>query len=459
MEWPSLSDEAVRSQLMLAGVGVLGGAAVLGGAMWVIRSQAKHGDMLRVRLIHDVDPETRGLIASYLPAVNQIAARGVDVRVRFGPKSGGKSDEVEIPASALSETPILPEKAVLGYASSRYGVLPMTHVLDVFGAALLGAQTDLEIPASRQSSEADDDLDNDDELIESVLAEGADADEIDVDDAEDAPEVDQFGRARPSKHQLAIIRILPLLSDKKLEKIARHRKRSKYVRRAASRELERRASGGEALDDDSPVTMEMVEWYTQESAAPPPAVFAPYRRGASRPSRQATASRPMSAPQPSRAAPGRRREPAPAVRPVQQARPAPRPIPRPTTPLQRVASRPAPQRAAPRPTPQRAAPGQVRPRPAPSSSMHRDRPAPKPVQKARPPAPKGRGFTVKLPSVKTFGAEEAPSLVSAWMAHPVQSLLAGAAVFTAGVFLSKQAKRASSTVTSYLPSIPQLSRK
>jgi hypothetical protein len=67
--------------------------------------------------------------------------------------------------------------------------------------------------------------------------------------------------------------------------------------------------------------------------------------------------------------------------------------------------------------------------------------------------------SVKLPSVKRFGAEEAPSLMDAWMAHPVQSLLAGAAVFTAGVFLSKQAKNASSTLTSHLPSIPQFSRK
>lgn len=343
----------------------------------------------------------------------------------------------------------------------------MTHVLDVFGAAMFGAQTDLDVPASRQSSEADDDLDNDDELIESVLAEGADSDEIDVDDAEDSPDIDQFGRARPSKHQLAIIRILPLLSDKKLEKIARHRKRSKFVRRAASRELERRASGGEALDDDSPVTTEMVEWYTQEVAAPPPAVFAPYRRGASRPRQAPRAqARPAPAPQPSRAAPGYRREPQQAPQPSRAAPgyrrpPQPAPAPRPVTPLQRVAPRPALRpapRPVPRPTPQRAAPGQARPRPA-SSSVSRERPAPKPVQKARPPAPKGRGFTVKLPSVKTFGAEEVPSLMSACMGHPVQSLLAGVAVFTAGVFLSKQAKKASSTVTSHLPSLPQFSRK
>jgi len=516
MNWPSLSDETVRNQLMLAGVGVLGGAAVLGGAMWVIRSQAKHGDMLRVRLIHDVDPQTRSLIASYLPAVNRIAASGVDVRVRFGPKAGGgKSDELEIPASALSETPPVPEKASVGYASSHSGVRPMTtHVLDVFGAALMdaygAAQTDLDLPASRQSSEEDDDLENDDDLVESVLAEGADDDEIDVDDDEDEPDVDQFGRDVPSKHQLAIIRILPLLSDKKLEKIAKHRRRSKFIRRAASRELERRAGGGEALDEEAPVTSEMVTWYTQEVSVPPPASFAPYRRGMHR--------RPPARPAPV----------------------APRPIPRPAPPVglrSVVPPRPVAQVPFRAPVAPAVSVTKIRPlaypgvRPAnvqrSPTGAWRTETGPKGATRVYGPqghlrevvGPKGRtatfapggrrlgadedfgavrarnmsraptgawatetgprggtrvygpqghlrevirpgGQTVSFtPGGRRLGADEsAPSLLDAWMAHPVQSVLAGAAVFTAGVFLSERVKDASSSLTSSLPSLPRFSR-
>ena len=187
MEWPSLSDESTRRQLAMAGIGVLGGTAVLGGAMWLIRSQAKSGDILRVRLIHDVDPASRQLIASYLPVVNFIASHGIDVRVRFGPKPPGEKG-LEIPVYTNPAPVAPPGKPALGYDPSRIGAL-MTHVLDAFGADLASAAlVDTSLPASRRE---DEDLDNDDDLIESVLSE-SEGEEGDADDEVDEPEDDSM---------------------------------------------------------------------------------------------------------------------------------------------------------------------------------------------------------------------------------------------------------------------------
>ena len=191
MKWPSFSDPDVRRQLMLAGVGVLGGATVLGGAMFLVRRQAKSGDLVRVRLIHDLDPDTKRIFDAYLPTIQRISEKGVDVRLRLGQKGGPGHPETE------QELSIVPSSAPVstGYDSFRIGDLPMSHVLDVFGADLMGAVLpDLDLPASRRAMDEDDD-DDLDEQIEQALGgdDDEDDDDLDLEDDDDDDDDGDFG--------------------------------------------------------------------------------------------------------------------------------------------------------------------------------------------------------------------------------------------------------------------------
>jgi hypothetical protein len=87
--------------LTFVGVGVMGGASVMGGLLWLLRRQIVSGDLVRVRLLHDIEPDTKRMIESYQPMMAELTERGVDVNMRlFRRKGVSPEDEVDV-ADAL----------------------------------------------------------------------------------------------------------------------------------------------------------------------------------------------------------------------------------------------------------------------------------------------------------------------------------------------------------------------
>lgn len=80
--WKGLTDDQ-RQTLTMVGVGVVGAASVLGGMLWVIRRQIVSGDVLKVRLVHELEPDTEKLVRSYYPLAEQVSEKGVDVNMRL----------------------------------------------------------------------------------------------------------------------------------------------------------------------------------------------------------------------------------------------------------------------------------------------------------------------------------------------------------------------------------------
>lgn len=76
-------DPATARRLGMVGLGVIGAAVSMGGLLWIIQRQLGDGRLIRVTLVHEVDPATRDLVAKYQPAVQRISDRGVDVNVRL----------------------------------------------------------------------------------------------------------------------------------------------------------------------------------------------------------------------------------------------------------------------------------------------------------------------------------------------------------------------------------------
>ncbi len=76
-------DDGKRAVLSTVSVGMLTAAGVFGLALWGIRRQAQRGDLLRLRVTHEFDPQTRALLAEYTPIFQKISDEGL--RVRFGP--------------------------------------------------------------------------------------------------------------------------------------------------------------------------------------------------------------------------------------------------------------------------------------------------------------------------------------------------------------------------------------
>ena len=70
-----------RRGLATTGVAVVGGASVLAGVLWLIQRQVQHGDVVSVRLVHDIEPETRVLFEQYLPVLEDLSERGMDVNM------------------------------------------------------------------------------------------------------------------------------------------------------------------------------------------------------------------------------------------------------------------------------------------------------------------------------------------------------------------------------------------
>ena len=66
-----------------AGVAIVGGATVLSGALYLIQRQLRRGDVLSVRLVHDIEPETRQLVENYLPVLESLSDQGMDVNMRL----------------------------------------------------------------------------------------------------------------------------------------------------------------------------------------------------------------------------------------------------------------------------------------------------------------------------------------------------------------------------------------
>ena len=78
-----------RRALLQVGAGLLTAGGLLGFTIYLIQRQAQKGDFLRVRLLHEVDPETRGLLAAYTPIMDRISTDGV--RLRLGPGRSSRS--------------------------------------------------------------------------------------------------------------------------------------------------------------------------------------------------------------------------------------------------------------------------------------------------------------------------------------------------------------------------------
>jgi len=73
-----------------AGVAVIGGATVLSGLLYLVQRQLREGDVLSVRLVHDIEPETRQLVESYLPVLEDLSDRGMDVNMRLFKRSSSE---------------------------------------------------------------------------------------------------------------------------------------------------------------------------------------------------------------------------------------------------------------------------------------------------------------------------------------------------------------------------------
>jgi hypothetical protein len=83
-----------RKALLQVGTGLLTAGGLLGFTIYLIQRQAQKGDFLRVRLLHEVDPETRGLLASYTPIMDRISQDGI--RLRLGrPRSSSSSTSTD----------------------------------------------------------------------------------------------------------------------------------------------------------------------------------------------------------------------------------------------------------------------------------------------------------------------------------------------------------------------------
>jgi hypothetical protein len=72
-----------RETLVNVGIGVVAGASVLGGVLFLIRRQVQRGDLITVRLMHQLDPETQAIANRYYPIAQQAAEKGVDVNMRL----------------------------------------------------------------------------------------------------------------------------------------------------------------------------------------------------------------------------------------------------------------------------------------------------------------------------------------------------------------------------------------
>lgn len=76
-------DDATKRRLYAVGLGVLGSATVLGGVMLLVRRQIASGDVVKVTLVHEFEPETLALVNEYLPSVRKMADDGLTHRVRM----------------------------------------------------------------------------------------------------------------------------------------------------------------------------------------------------------------------------------------------------------------------------------------------------------------------------------------------------------------------------------------
>jgi len=76
-----------RTQLVSLGVGMAGGAVVLGGVLWLLQRQIEQGKVLRVRMVHELSPTAEQQMNRFLEALAPIAERGaIDVNLRFFPR-------------------------------------------------------------------------------------------------------------------------------------------------------------------------------------------------------------------------------------------------------------------------------------------------------------------------------------------------------------------------------------
>ena len=92
--WTNLDFEQKRT-LRTVGLGVLTAGTVLGGVLWFVRRQVQSGDVVKIRVIHDLDPETRKMAESYRPLVARLADQGVDVNMRLFRKRGEAPEAVD----------------------------------------------------------------------------------------------------------------------------------------------------------------------------------------------------------------------------------------------------------------------------------------------------------------------------------------------------------------------------
>jgi hypothetical protein len=77
-------------------LGVLTAGTVLGGVLWFIRRQVQSGDIVKIRVIHDLDPETRRMAESYHPILTRLSEQGVDVNMRLFRRRGDAPEAVDI---------------------------------------------------------------------------------------------------------------------------------------------------------------------------------------------------------------------------------------------------------------------------------------------------------------------------------------------------------------------------
>ena len=82
--WSDIQDDlesnARRRGFVMVGLGILGGATVLGAMGFMIERQLSKGDVFRMRLEHSLDPGDRNLLQALAPDVQKMASQGIGMR-------------------------------------------------------------------------------------------------------------------------------------------------------------------------------------------------------------------------------------------------------------------------------------------------------------------------------------------------------------------------------------------
>lgn len=82
----SASDESARKALLYTGLAVIGGSVAVAVTVGLIRSTSQRGEGIRLKVVHGLDPADRTLLTNVNANVQQVAEKGLRIRLFGKPK-------------------------------------------------------------------------------------------------------------------------------------------------------------------------------------------------------------------------------------------------------------------------------------------------------------------------------------------------------------------------------------